>query len=517
MNLTLEVISPGGNPGNPARKVFGEQGGTIGRANTSTWVLLRAEVSGKHALISFRSGIFYIQDTSRNGVWLNSLSNKLVPQRPYPLKSGDRLIIEPFEIAVTVDEGLGHAEWPQADRFAQDDPFAPAPLAPQAGGDAGFPIAFDEGEVDPLKFFQPAGGRPPARPYEPPPPRPPVDQMLDVHFEPPAPMPLAPEPPASQEPSSIPMGYDPLADDAFVVPPPAPPRSEPPPAPRPVAPAPQPAAVTPVVPASAPASPRPAPAGRRPVSSRKPGAVPISSEADRVASPPAPPVAPPPRAVELSELPASAAPPMSSAIDAFARVLEGAGLKDAPVSPELQQDFGRILRVVVSGVMDVLHARRGIKDEFSMRQTMFRPADNNPLKFSANVDDALHNLLVKRNPAYLGAVDAFADAFDDLRDHQIAMLEGMRVAFEHLLAEFDPDRLQQEFDASAAKGLIPAKLRYWDLFVEKRRQMARNPETAFADLFGREFARAYEEQFRELKARRRQSADAARHSSSTGE
>ena len=32
-----------------------------------------------------------------------------------------------------------------------------------------------------------------------------------------------------------------------------------------------------------------------------------------------------------------------------------------------------------------------------------------------NVEDALHNLLVKRNPAYLGPVDAFADALIQAR------------------------------------------------------------------------------------------------------
>ena len=86
--------------------------------------------------------------------------------------------------------------------------------------------------------------------------------------------------------------------------------------------------------------------------------------------------------------------------------------------------------------------------------THFRPADNNPLKFSANVDDALHNLLVKRNAAYLAPVEAFADAFEDLRNHQIAMLAGMRVAFESMLAEFDPDRLQEQFDRQLSKGSL---------------------------------------------------------------
>jgi predicted component of type VI protein secretion system len=72
----------------------------------------------------------------------------------------------------------------------------------------------------------------------------------------------------------------------------------------------------------------------------------------------------------------------------------GAGIPASAITPELGQDLGEILRVVVDGVMEVLRARERIKDEFRMRMTTFKPADNNPLKFSANVDDALYNLLV---------------------------------------------------------------------------------------------------------------------------
>ena len=64
-------------------------------------------------------------------------------------------------------------------------------------------------------------------------------------------------------------------------------------------------------------------------------------------------------------------------------VLAGAGLERAPVTLEFARSFGQIFRVVVSGVMDVLRARQQIKDEFRMRMTQFRAADNNPLKFSA--------------------------------------------------------------------------------------------------------------------------------------
>jgi len=184
----------------------------------------------------------------------------------------------------------------------------------------------------------------------------------------------------------------------------------------------------------------------------------------------------------------------------FETALAGAGLDPANVTPEIARDFGRILRVVVSGVMDVMRSRQQIKDEFRMRMTRFRAAENNPLKFSANVDDALHNLLVKRNPAYLAPVEAFEEAFADLRHHQIAMLAGIRVAFESMLAEFDPDHLQQEFDRQLNKGLVPAKLRYWDLFREKGREIVKDPEASFRRLFGDEFGRAYEDQLKQLKA-----------------
>jgi type VI secretion system FHA domain protein len=103
-------------------------------------------------------------------------------------------------------------------------------------------------------------------------------------------------------------------------------------------------------------------------------------------------------------------------------------------------------------------------------------------------------------------VEAFADAFDDLRDHQLAMLAGMRVAFEAMLADFDPDSLQKEFDSHIGKHalpLVPTKMRYWDLYRDRRQAMMKDPEATFARLFGEEFRQAYEEQFRQLKASRR--------------
>ncbi len=185
-------------------------------------------------------------------------------------------------------------------------------------------------------------------------------------------------------------------------------------------------------------------------------------------------------------------------------ILAAAGLDPSQVAPEVARDFGRILRVVVAGVMDILRSRQEIKDEFRMRTTRFKPAENNnPLKFSADVNDALHNLLVKRNPAYLPAVDAFEDAFIDVRSHQVAMLAGIRVAFESLLAEFEPNHMQEEFDRQLNKGLVPVKHRYWDLYREKVEKILKDSETTYRRLFGEAFVRAYEDQVRLVKEQER--------------
>jgi type VI secretion system FHA domain protein len=224
-----------------------------------------------------------------------------------------------------------------------------------------------------------------------------------------------------------------------------------------------------------------------------------------VTPPPAPEPVRPDVAPPRVEAPAARTDAEASAAGLSA-VLAGAGLENITPTPELAQRIGEIFRVVVSGVMDVLRSRQQVKDEFRMRMTQFRPADNNPLKFSANVEDALHNLLVKRNPAYLEPVEAFEDAFDDLRNHQLAVLAGMRVAFESMLAQFEPDRLEKEFDRQLKRAPLLraiARLRYWDLYRDRRDEMAKDPDTSFKKLFGEEFARAYEEQLNRLKAESR--------------
>jgi len=544
VTLTLELtVASGAKAGDASQRVFGEEGGTIGRATNNSWVLSHAKVSGRHANITFRNGIFYIEDVSRNGVSVNSPDNRLVRNRPYALKSGDRIFIEPYEIGVWVEGGAARSgRQPLVDPFSDMDPFAgplnsaPTPILPDNPGNE---------VVDPLLLI-PGGESTPKRSTAPPPPQ---DNLLGQHYQPPQIIspPPAPQPPVRDGASPIPAGYNPLAPDDSVGArmPPARPRpaggpvappgynplapddpfaAAPPPSASPPAPEPPPPAVSqPVVPPPPPPlEPPPSAAAVRPrpgidaAPARRRGKEQSSSESQALrmaeVAPPAPVAVPkPPPAANVAARDPADAPPASAAASDLTDLLAGAGVPDGVLTPELARTLGQILRVVVTGLMDVLQSRQRIKEEFGMQQTVFRPADNNPLKFSANIEDALHNLFVRRNPAYLGAVPAFADAFDDLRDHQLAVLAGMRVAFQAMLGEFDPDRLQEQFDKQMGGGiaLVPAKMRYWELFRARNAEMAKDPEDTFERLFGDEFRRAYEEQFRQLKAQRQQRREAA--------
>jgi type VI secretion system FHA domain protein len=506
MILTLEVIGhQAAALGANYRKEFGSAGGTIGRLPDNDWVLPDAYISGRHARIQFRSGQFFLEDTSSNGVSINSPDNRLPRGRPHALNNGDRLFIDAYEIKVTIgktsqresDVPLEAGPVPVKSRGAPEDPFAsPAGADPFAG--LGDPLA-DAIETDPMKLLGIEGRKNPA---------PRVPRAADLvahspmsdHFRTPSVsrhptepfIPntvsgagLIPEEP-QPAPGLIPSDYDPLAPDESAKPRPAIPQRA------------APAARQSATPPGPGPSPKPTPSLRPSAPAQTPKVV---------AQQPAPPITPataaPPRVPEQapSQRKRTPVPPVSTDLD-FMALLRGAGLEGVEVSPELATQFGQILRVVIEGLMDILHARERIKDEFRMRVTTFKTKDNNPLKFSANVDDALHNLLVKRHAAYLKPIEAFEDAFRDVRNHQVAMLAGVRVAYEAMLNEFEPGHLQAEFDRQLKKGAFlgaPARFKYWDLYAERFRDRVRDADSCFRELFGDEFARAYEEQLQKLR------------------
>lgn len=181
---------------------------------------------------------------------------------------------------------------------------------------------------------------------------------------------------------------------------------------------------------------------------------------------------------------------------------DGQNLTDDQVT-QINAKAGEVIRESVKGLMQVLSSRSAIKNEFRMNVTTIQPVENNPLKFSANVDDALENMFIKQGNAYKKPIEAVQEGFDSIAAHQVAIIAGIRAAFKSVIERFDPIRLEERFTkGSKAAGLIPGmqKAKNWDLYNDYYTELAGDLDNSFQYLFGDEFVQAYEDQLRKLSA-----------------
>lgn len=179
------------------------------------------------------------------------------------------------------------------------------------------------------------------------------------------------------------------------------------------------------------------------------------------------------------------------------------GLGDFPEQQltQLVPEASAIISETVSRLIDLLRARSSIKNELRVQRTMIQATDNNPLKFSASSSEALRIMFSSGNQAYLSPNEAVKDSFDDLSDHQVAVLSGMRAAYDAMLKHFNPDNLDRRFKNSSSL-LSNKKAKNWEDFQEHYASLLRDGEASYDLLFGEEFASSYEKQLSELKTAR---------------
>jgi type VI secretion system protein len=129
---------------------------------------------------------------------------------------------------------------------------------------------------------------------------------------------------------------------------------------------------------------------------------------------------------------------------------------------------------------------------------MIQARNNNALKFSVTVDDAVIALLSKDRPGYMAPLAATKEAFNDIKSHELAVMAGVQTALLGLLQRFDPATLEKRLSQGLLASVLPGarKARYWDSFTEVYGQIAREAEDDFQAVFGRAFAKAYTAQTR---------------------
>ena len=493
MALTLRVTSFHSQAlGADSTRVFGTQGGAIGRALDNDWVLPDPEkfVSSHHAQILFRGGAFYLRDTSTNGTFVNGSPQPVGSNMEHQLNDGDRVQIGDYEIVAALDVQPGvdttgpasipgyqqtgsQVTGPTGGTYTGPGPMTTGPhtgphtgtgmTGPQTGtgmtgtttGLPGFggPDSTGAGPNDDILNLFDDG---PAAPQEPSwtPPATDHASVMDQNFVPP---PIETPPPADD--GMIPEDWDMTGFASLDDLPPA---------------------------------PETGPTGT----------------VNQPFPPPGPPT--PMRPAVQQQTPPPVAPPAAEGGGAqdVVGMLMAAGLDQASAqaaaTPENLAALGQILGITTQGLMDVLTARSAVKSQFRVPMTMMRPVENNALKSSANASEALLKLLIQHNPAYLGPVESFSEGFADVKAHQMAMMAGMRAAFDSMLEQFDPEELEERFKKRKAKSMlrISGGGQYWEMFRDLYAEMTQDADANFQRLFGEEFARAYEDQMQRLTSNR---------------
>jgi FHA domain-containing protein len=200
-----------------------------------------------------------------------------------------------------------------------------------------------------------------------------------------------------------------------------------------------------------------------------------------------------------------AAPSTYTANDVWRGFIEGVGV-DLPlprgVTPEMMRTVGVMLRYAIDGVLQLMAVRAAAKSELRAAVTVIQVRDNNPLKFSPNVDAALSQLLQPPGRGFLGGPSAVREAVNDLQSHQIGVMAGMRAALAGVLARFEPSLLEDRLTKlSVLDALLPMnrKAKLWELFLQNYNAIRNEAEEDFHQLFGKAFIAAYEAQVERLE------------------
>jgi type VI secretion system protein len=474
MALKLRVISDHYKAlGKRSSRLFGVTGGRIGRAQDNDWILPDPDryVSSHHCKVEFRAGQWMLEDTSTNGVFINGADTPASVEGAYTLQDGDRLRLGDYEVLVSIDERNDFA----ADASGQ----IPAPQRVRNKAVKTHPRATDNDLGEELDL---------------------TDLITDSAI---APAPIMPpplrEPTSSSEPLDLESALALDSDDLKGM------------APIPAAP----------IPAKAPKTAFASLLGdsgehNTVARGRKSEAKPPEPKAEAKTDDWHMQTRPYDRkALQALTSPAALAKPektegerprraadsssaeSSSGMEAFCR---GAGIDPASLPGDAQNVLltlaGQMLRESVLGLMDGLKGRSDLKNRLRLSQTTIQPGENNPLKFSASVDEAVLKLLDPHSSRYLGPIEAIRESFADIRTHQTALVGAIQAAVDELMNRIEPGELQERFDRGLKRGpLLGAtnKMKYWDLYTEFYQVLNQRSEQGLPTLFSEELARTYAE------------------------
>lgn len=187
--------------------------------------------------------------------------------------------------------------------------------------------------------------------------------------------------------------------------------------------------------------------------------------------------------------------------------LKGAGLPAAAIpsglTPELMELVGQLVKTSITNTLELSKLRATEKREAHAEVTMVVVRNNNPLKFFSDSETVLTQMLRKKMPGFMSPIEAMADAHDDIKAHQLALLAGVREEMRALIASLNPAVLEKDVPANLLMdAVVPSarKARAWDKFHEVFASIKRKHDSDSHAVFGKAFLDAYEKETERVKS-----------------
>jgi type VI secretion system protein ImpI len=207
--------------------------------------------------------------------------------------------------------------------------------------------------------------------------------------------------------------------------------------------------------------------------------------------------APPPPPIAIVAAPPVAAPVRDSSL--IDRIAVAAGIPPSALANrdagEVADEIGAVLRLSVENLIQMAASRRQTKSAIrSAHHTVFRPTQNNPIKFAADPAHAMEMMFGPPSRVHLKASAAVSQAFDDFKTHNMVTFGAMQGALEALFEDLAPDKIEASLGPKRGLGAVMSsrKARLWDAYAERWRALTKRADGRLNDAFMKLFAETYD-------------------------
>jgi type VI secretion system protein ImpI/type VI secretion system protein len=431
----MKAIKYKGRPlDSPLVAVFDDEGGKLGRSSNNHFVLTDEDkfVSGEHAVIEYENGGFYYTDTSLNGTLITT-RNQRIHRTRILLEDQDELSIGDYDLVLTITNGVPQA--PQHDQRGHQEALSLSMFNQDSEEDGNSRMEEITGNDTPFEYPDGIAAKNSDNRFE-----------IDGSFAPPK---VVETPrPTSEIPDNLSL------DDFF----------------------------------------GDEPSAQKVLSDTDVG----RSQSGMQDNEPVVQHTAPKLGVPAAQSGEGMADDAADMLSVFLKAagIEGADDLSRKNPLELMHTAGAVFRELVDGLMTVLRGRSELKSHLRVLVTTLKSTENNPLKFSPTVEEAMKIVLANNHPGFLNAVDAVHEGIENIKNHQLALNAGVQAALASILKRFDPLNFSEKF----GEGIVlQKKAKCWDEYRQAYQQIV---EEALENFFGEQFADAYEIQINKLRENR---------------